>query len=115
MFQISTINSIQKEEKEEDDDVINKTVSFASFKSTITTTTCSTTTKTSSSLFRITTASSDLISNLKTNHSEFILNGLKSLKSNKILCDITLIAESKYFIFLIVFLIFYFSIIKINK
>lgn len=28
-------------------------------------------------------------------HSEFILNGLKSLKSNKILCDVTLIAESK--------------------
>jgi hypothetical protein len=28
-------------------------------------------------------------------HSEFILNGLQILKSNKILCDVTLIAESK--------------------
>ena len=28
-------------------------------------------------------------------HSETILNGLQLLKSNKILCDVTLIAESK--------------------
>ena len=108
MFQISTINSIQKEEKEEEenetDDVINKTVSYASFKSTITSTTTSTKTS-SSSLFTITTANSDLIStNFTKNHSEFILNGLKLLKSNKILCDITLIAESKNIFIVILFL-----------
>jgi hypothetical protein len=30
-----------------------------------------------------------------TKHSEFLLNGLQYLKSNNVLCDITLIAESK--------------------
>ena len=44
------------------------------------------------------------------NHSIFILNGLEYLKSNKILCDIILIAESKswwFFFFLDEFLLLF--------
>ncbi len=99
MFQLSI-----KEDKEDDDDTINKTVGINSSKSFVSNT-CST-----QKLTTVSTIPFNLLNyaTYSRNHSEFILNGLKSLKSSRILCDITLIAESKMVFFYILKTLFNF-------
>ena len=94
MFQI---NLADKEENEDDDDISSKTSSALS-----TTTSSSYSSSSSYSL----TSEPFVVSSVTNNvcakqHSETILNGLKSLKCNRILCDVTLIAESKFIVFVL--------------
>ena len=95
MFQI---NLADKEENEDDDDISSKTSSALS------TATSSSSYSSSSSSYSLT--SEPFVVSSVTNvcakqHSETILNGLKSLKCNRILCDVTLIAESKFIVFVL--------------
>lgn len=96
MFQI---NLADKEENEDDDDISSKTSSALS-------TTTSSSSYTSSSSSYSLTSEPFVVSSVTNNvcakqHSETILNGLKSLKCNRILCDVTLIAESKFIVFVL--------------
>ena len=96
MFQLAI-----KEDKKNEDDTINKTImdnSSSNNSSSFVSNWCST----QKQLFNASTIPFNSLNyaTCSRNHSEFILNGLKSLKSSRILCDITLIAESKFAFFL---------------
>lgn len=98
MFQIIKLN----EETEEDDDVIHKQIvsaaatSSSSLSSSTSLHTTSLSESSSYSFDTIQVAPTSIATFSILSHSDLILNSLKSLKSNKILCDITLIAESKW-------------------